>query len=183
LIAARGVGDFGVELHAVEPARLVLGRGERARRGGRQRDKIGRQVEHLVAVAHPDGGLGPESAHQRIVGRDRQFCPAELSGGRRFDLTAEDLCSQLHPVADAQDRDAEIEDRGVAPRRTSLVHAARTAGQNDALEVAFFQFRRCDVRPDQLAEHTRLADATGNQLGVLRPKIKDRNDGFEGHRK
>ena len=53
-LALAGVGDLGVELQAVEAARLVGDAGQR-RIGGLGDDaEAGRQALHPVAVAHPD---------------------------------------------------------------------------------------------------------------------------------
>ena len=52
-LAARRVRDFGVELHAVDAPGVVGDRGERRGVGGGDHAKPGRQIDDLVAVAHP----------------------------------------------------------------------------------------------------------------------------------
>ena len=53
LLAALGVRDLGVELHAVDAAFAVLERGDRRARGGRGDDEAVGRADDGVAVAHP----------------------------------------------------------------------------------------------------------------------------------
>ena len=146
LLAARRVGDFGVELHAVERPGLVPRGGVGAGGRGRQRDEIGGQVVDLVAVAHPDGGVlrAGRGRADRSAG-DVQLRPAELARLGRLHLAAEDLRAELHAVADAEDGHAQVEDLRVALGRARLVNAARPAGEDDALGVELLELveRRC----------------------------------------
>jgi GMP synthase (glutamine-hydrolysing) len=47
-------------------------------------------------------------------------------------LAAEDVGHQLHAVADAEHRRADVEERRIAPRRVGVRHALGSAGENDA---------------------------------------------------
>jgi hypothetical protein len=53
-----------------------------------------------------------QAAHERVVPGDVKLGAAELARLGGLDLPAEDLRAQLHAVADAQHRHAEVEDRG-----------------------------------------------------------------------
>ena len=93
----------------------MLGRGVGAGGRGRQRDKIRRQIVHLIAVAHPDGGLLRQALrradHPAVT---RQLRPAIFARLGRLHLPAEDLRAKLHAVADAEDRHAQIENFRIA---------------------------------------------------------------------
>src|ERR1043166_2973054 len=77
---------------------------------------------------------------------------------------------QLHAVADSQDRHAEFPDAGVALRRVFAVDARRAPAQDDAGRL---DLRGRRVVPENLREHLTLADASGDDLGVLRAEIED----------
>jgi hypothetical protein len=182
LLAAGRVSDFGVELHAVERAGLVPGGGVGAGGRGRQRDKIRRQLVDLVAVAHPHRRLLRETAHEWVVGDDAKARAAELARLCRFYLPTEDLCADLHAVADPEDRHAQVEDFRIAARRARLVDAARPAGQDQTFRIELLQFFKGDVGAHELAEHALLAHAAGDELPILRPEIEDRDDFVVNHR-
>ena len=126
LPAVRRVRHLGVELEPEDRARLVLHRRQRAGVGRGERHEVAAHALHLVAVAHPDGGLGRVGLEERVRVVDRERRAAVLAGVRRpADLAAQVMASQLHPVADAEHGDAEVEDLGVAVRRAGLVDARR----------------------------------------------------------
>ena len=79
LLAAGRVGDFGVELHAVERLVAMPHGGEGAGGRGGQRDEIAGQVVNLIAVAHPDGRFLREPAHERIILDDGELRAAEFA--------------------------------------------------------------------------------------------------------
>jgi len=109
--------------------------------------------------------------------------PPELARFARIDGAAEDLHANLHAVADAQDRDAQIEDGRVALGGVALVDAGRPAREDDALGVQGFELFSGDVRANQLAVNPFLTDSSGDELGVLRAEIEDRNDFLVLHAK
>ena len=181
LLAARRVRDLGMELHAVERAGLVARGGVRAGGRGRQRDEVRRQLVHLIAVAHPDGGFLGKTAHERVICGDAKPRAAIFARFGGLDLTAQDLRADLHAVTDPQDRHAQLEDLGIAAGCARFVHAARSAGEDQPSGIELAQFVKRDVRANELAEDALLADAAGDELGVLRPEIEDRNDFVVDH--
>ncbi len=130
---------------------------------------------HLVAVAHPDFGFA-RHAGEEIVGffrgSDFQLRAAKFADGMALDAAAESLAHQLHAVADAEDRDAEVEDRGIALRCAVGIHARRAAGKNEAFRGEFAYAVGRDVVPHDFAVHVLLANAAGDELGVLRTEIQ-----------
>src|SRR5207253_3384014 len=128
--------DLRVELDAVHRAGDVPDGGDRAGFRGGQRAEVAADGVDLVAVAHPHGRLGRVAAEERVVAvGDGEGGPAELPGGRRGDGAAQGVAGELHPVADAQHGDVQVEHLRVALRGVRLVHARRPAGEDDALRV------------------------------------------------
>ena len=177
LLAARRVGDLGVELHAVERPGACAGRRRRGRwawspaatnSAGSSWTWSPWLIQTVVSSGRP--WTSGSSAG------DVQLGPAVLARLGRLHLPAEDLRPELHAVADAEDRDAEVEDARVAARGVGLVNAARAAGEDQALGVELLEFVDGDVGPDQLAVDALLADPAGDELGVLRAEIEDRDD-------
>src|SRR5207249_7748613 len=77
---------------------------------------------------------------------------------------------QLHPVANSQHRHSEFPNAGVALRCALAVHTGRPATQDDAGRVDF----RCGrIVPENLRKHLALADASRDDLRVLRAEIED----------
>ena len=132
--AAIGMGDLGVEQHGVVAAvrRFHHGHG-RVVAGGRD-SKPGRRGGHEVAVTRPHLQFGRDPFEQaRLGGR---LAPnqrvAELAVRRAAQLAAQHVGHQLHAVADAECRDAQVEHGAVAVRRALVVDAARAARQDEA---------------------------------------------------
>jgi hypothetical protein len=100
--------------------------------------------------------------------------------GRPADRPAEGPTRQLHPVADAQHRDAEVEDGRVAGRGAGLVHAGRPAGQDDPLRVQLADPGGRQVVPDHLAEDVQLPHPAGDQLPELGAEV-EHQDELVGH--
>ena len=128
-LALAGVGDLGVELEPVEAAVLVGDPGERGVGGLADGVEAGRQAIHPVAVAHPDiqqaialgAGAVLDVAQQGRVAAGADLGIAVLALGCGGDGPAELGGHGLHPVTDAEHRDAEVEDDlggagGLAPR-------------------------------------------------------------------
>ena len=127
--AFRRVHHLGVELDAVEPARIV-GDG-RERRAGRDADgaEAGRQPRHAVAMAHPYRRPLADLEHaveQRRIVDDLKLGAAELAVVPALDHPAEGRHHGLLAIADAEHRHAGIEDR--RRPRAACRSRARMAG-------------------------------------------------------
>ena len=174
----RRVHHLGVELHAVETARIVGDR--RERRAGRDADgaEARRQPRDAVAMAHPYRSLLADLEHaleQRRLVDDLQFGAAELARVPAFDLAAQRRHHGLLAVADAEHRHAGIEHRLRRSRRARLMHAGRAAGQDDGARRACGKRRfRLVVRHD-LRIDARLAHAPRDQLRHLAAEIDDQH--------
>ena len=128
----RRVHDLGMELHAVERA---LGRLERARSAS---------TDDPATTRAPSGGATTESrcdiqtvcsagvsfSSDRLL--DLELRLAELGDAGAVDAAAEVERHQLHAVADAERRDAELEDARIDVRRAVGVHRRGAAAEDDA---------------------------------------------------
>src|SRR5690606_22094193 len=104
VIAIHGVAHFGMELHRIELAiRMAHGGYRRTRRAGVDPEAL-RQLDDLVAVAHPDRLLPVELAEQAaaLVELDLRLAVLALAG--TFDLAGQLMRHHLHAVADPQNR-------------------------------------------------------------------------------
>ena len=174
-LAARGVGDFGMELDGVEAA---FGVGDGAvRRVGGPGDGLEalRRRADLVAVRHPDVEMLVRLHVAERPDRldDLELRVAVLAVGRAIDGAAEQLGHQLQAVADAEDGDFQVEDLGVDERRAGLLDAERAPGEDDpARSKGADLLHRHRARVD-FAVHVQLANAARDQLRVLRTEIED----------
>ena len=169
------VHHLGVELERVEAARVVEHRGERAcGRDGPALERGGDRL-HAVAVAHPYRDRAGDAVEERVSGLHLDRHLAVLALHARHHAPAELVAHELHAVADAEDGNAHLEERGVARGRALLEHAVRSAREDDAGRRIRRQLRRRRVASDDLRVHLLLADAPRDELRVLRAVVEDRD--------
>ena len=182
LLAAIGVRDFGVEQQRVVAAlrrfhhrdrRVVAGRGDRESRR-RRGDEVAVARPHLHLVGH---ALQHPRRDRRVAAHQRM---AELAMRGAAERAAEHVGHQLHAVADAERRHAEVEHGAIAVRRALFVDAARAAGQDDADRLLGLDRVERGVERQDLAVDRQLAQTARDQLGKLRAEIQD-EDGLMGH--
>jgi hypothetical protein len=175
LLAAIGVCHLGVKQQRVVAAlgsfhyrhrRVVARRGHgKSRRRRRNEVAVARPhlhfIRHAFQHARRDRGIAPD---QRVT---------ELAVRRAAQLAAEHVGHQLHAVADAERRHADVEHGAVAMRRAIFVDAARPAGEDDADWTLGFDRRERRVERQDFAIHRQLAQAPSDQLGKLRAEIQN----------
>ena len=177
-----GVGDFGVELDAVEVFICVFHHGDGA--GGRAADgaEVFRQPAHFVAVAHPHVqgvrcavvNAAGERAVLRLHLRVTKFA---LVAGLHF--AAQMVRHKLHAVADAEHGHAQVEQPRVG-LVFAVVHGIGAAGKDDAFRVEGFDVGQRHIVGVQLAIHMGFAHTAGDELGDLRTEVED-EDFVGGH--
>jgi len=136
--------------------------------------KAGRERLNAIAMAHPDLEHARKVAEERILGAIHRYrSRAILAAAARGDTSTQPLRKQLHPVADAEHRHAQLEDFPPEPRRALVVDAVRPAGQYDPPErfVRPAGNRRRVVQ--NFAVYAGLAHAPADQLVVLAAEIQD----------
>ena len=166
-----------MELEAVEPPLGVLGGGHLGvLRGGGDREAL-RQPADLVAVAHPAARLLLHAGEEPPRLLDDQFGEAVLPLVRPDHLAAQGVDHELEAVADPQDRNPEIEDPLVHPRRSRLVDGGGAAGKDDPLGPEGADLFEVDPRRLDLAVDLMFPDAPGDELVVLGSEIDDQDHG------
>ena len=101
-----------------------------------------------------------------------------LPDGSETDMVTNSL--KFFPVTDgeignAEHGNAQLEDRGITLRRSLGIHTCRPARQYQPLGRQLANSRRRDVVPHNLAINVVLANAAGDELGVLSPKIEHKH--------
>jgi hypothetical protein len=169
LAAASRVCHFWMELHAEERPVLRPESRDWHGLGGSQHLEAGRYRLHAVAVAHPHRrALTCLETIEQIVGlQNRELGTTVLPLRGAVHGTAAQLSDQVHPVADAQDRDTQVKQRGIRAgdvvpidaRRPSREHHTGRLRVPDPVDRAA---RRVDLAVDAL-----LSDTPRDELRVL----------------
>ena len=173
LLAFLGVDDLGVELDAVEFPGRVLDDGRRGVGRAAGDGEARRRAFEPVAVAHPDLLLVLDLGQEPRTGGDAQGGEAVFALLGRDDLAAERVGHELDAVADAQDRDAELEEALGRVRRALVVDALGTAGEDEGGRLLLADRGQGGREGQDLRVDAELADLPGDELGVLRPEIED----------
>ncbi len=164
-----GVLDLGVELHAVEAAGLVLHGGDGGAFGVGQRRSLrapsatpwlihvmlcsGRAVEQTLRLV--DGGFGL----------------AVFAQGGLVDIRAQRIGHGLEAVADAEHRNARVEQLLVDARGAGFEHGSGATGQDDGLRILGQHLIDRHGMRHELRINVGLTHATCDQLGVLGSEI------------
>ena len=178
LRALRRVHHLEMELRRVEPALLVGD--HRDRRIGRRADDAEalRQPGHPVAVAHPDRillALLPDTFEQRRVLGDQHLGAAEFAVVAGLDLAAELMRHRLLAVADAEHRDARLEQRLRRQGSVLVEHRGRPAGQDHGRGLHRGERLGRLLERHDLAIDLLLAHPPGDELGHLGAEIDDQD--------
>ena len=180
--ALEGVGDFRVELDAVEAFVIVGHAGDGAAVGGGGDDEAFRRRADAVAVAHPDvqvfvaGFFVVDDAVEQVVAIG--FGDAGVTEFVFFtgdDGAAQLLGHGLHAVADAQHRHALFEHRLRGAGRFGGGDGFRAAGEDDAFGVEVGDVLGGGVEGADFAVDADFAHAAGDQLGVLGAEVEDQD--------
>ena len=176
LLPVLRVQHLGVPLHASELARQVLEGGHRGASRARQDVEALGCARDGVAVAHPDvEGVG-QAVQQAPAVRDRQRRAPVLALAGLLHGTAECLRHGLEAVADAEHRDASLEQLRVHRRRTLLVDRRRPPGEDDGGGATRKDLVGVEPGADDLGIDVGLAHAARDQLRVLGAEIDDEDE-------
>src|SRR5437660_1221038 len=85
------------------------------------------------------------------------------------------MTGQLHAVADAENRNIQLEDSRVATGGAWAIDTRRTTGENDAARIESFDPFGGQIVADNLAKDILLAHTARDKLAVLRAKIEDQH--------
>jgi hypothetical protein len=175
LLAVRRMQHLWVVLHTRQPAAPILEGRDRSAGTGRHHVEPLRGGGDRVTVAHPHR-LGGGQIGMELSPSHFQFSTAILAGPGVGNGAAQRLRHRLEPVADAEHRHPEVEQRGIQLRCAVGIHAGRTAGKHDGLRVLGLDLLDAGGVRDDLRIHSRLADPSRDQLRVLRAEV-DHQDG------
>ena len=169
-----------MELDRVQAFFGILRRCHRAVDGVRRDLEAGSRLLDIVVVAHPadGGGLNIREHLAGIV--YEHFRLAVLTLRRAADVAAQQMHHQLAAVADAQHRNAPVEDLGVDRGRVLQIDAVRSTGEDDALRIFGFDDRQIRLIGIDFTVDIVLADAAGDQLVVLAAEVQN-DHGFVLH--
>src|SRR5581483_4234051 len=105
------------------------------------------------------------------VAVDDQVGGAVLAPVRAPRLAAEGEVQHAHAVADAEERHRQLEQFSGDLRRVFLIHARRTAGENDSLRPERADFFQRQIERADLTKTLGLAKAGSIWFRVLGPKL------------
>ena len=172
LLTVLGMLDLGVELRGEDLALDALHRSDRAHVGAGGNGKALGHLGNGVAVAHPHGLFHRRGVKELGAGRARDGGAAVLAHLGVTDLAAERHGRDLMTVAEAQDGKAQVKDGRIDGRSVLGIHRSRAAGKDERRGVHLANLVGRDVAGNNLGIHVEVADATGNELTVLRTKVE-----------
>ena len=174
--APRRVRHLRVELDAEEWFLPVL---ERGNRGvvARCRDLVPRRRDvHMVAVAHPHRSLLalPEPVEQPPA-RHGDVGATVFPARRGRHPPSRQLREDLHAIAEAQDRRAQVEERSVGGGDVFSVHGVRPAREDYPAGIPVTNPSHGAGRGMDLTIDVRLAHPPRDELGVLGAEVDDQD--------
>ena len=172
LLTVLGMLDLGVELRSEDLALNALHGGNRAHVGAGGDGKAFGHLGNGVAVAHPHGLLHGRGVKELGASRARNGSAAVLAHLGVTDLAAERHGRDLMAVAKAQDGKAQVKDGRIDGRSVLGIHRSRAARKDERRGVHLANLIGRDVAGNDLGIHVEVADATGNELTVLRTKVE-----------
>ena len=173
------VHHFWVELHGVNALLVIGDDGKRRAGAGGDRAKTRGKLCHLVAVAHPHlmvFAFAPQPVKQRAAIRNADECTAEFTGITEQHFAAQLVHQRLLAIADAEYRQAAVQDF-IGNARAILQYRSRRTRQNDALGLHPLQRGNGGVERGDFRIYPSLAHAARDQLGHLAAEI-DNKDGL-----
>src|SRR5205085_8555994 len=134
-------------------------------------------------MTRPNSLMRLRNGKEQRLRDDVDFRSTVFALGRRFDFSAEHVSRELHAVADSENGHTEIEDLARTDRRRLSVNGLWSAGKNDRARrdlanLVDRKIKRVNHRVD-----TVLANASRDQLRVLRSKIENENGLVGMHRR
>src|SRR5690606_11787685 len=178
-----GVGHFRVELHAVELAGVIAHGSDGAARGAGQHLKAIRQVDDLVAMAHPYVEAEHAIVRDRVFDAVEEAALADQVDPRITEFTLFGTLHSpaqlgrhgLHAVADTQYRHAQLEDHLRRPRAAGFRHRLRATGEHYTLGGKGADCRFVHIPGMDFTVDADFTYPPCNQLGVLGAEIQDQD--------
>ena len=169
------VQHLGVELHAIELLLLALHRRVGAARGGADDLEPGAERADLHAVAHPIDCLFGHAVEERGVAAMGQLDLAVFARLGAAALAAQQVDHQLQPVADAEHRHTQLENRGIDHRRALFKHGGGAAGEDQRVRREGADLVHRHAVGLNLAVDAAFTDAAGDQQVILPAEVQNQN--------
>ncbi len=168
-----------MELKTIDSSLVVvaLHRGNRRIGGVRNGMEARRHPLDAVSMRHPDDGrsIVADVLEEIAAVVDYEVSPAILPMLGLGHLPTREMRHELHAVANTENGNPLVEELLRHRRRFLLIDAGGAARQHDALWAIGQNSRQRDRARENLRIDVGLANATCNQLGVLRPEVEDQN--------
>ena len=171
--AARRMGHLRVELQPVNVFPPDNGVGT-VLRGGHGFKSFG-QTGDPIPMAVPNLQMFGQAGEQGAGPAAMQRATTIFAPGSPRHLPPELFDQKLHPIADAENGDAEVENAAIHLWCLGGINAGRTAAEDDPAWAEGENFPDRDGVGDDLGIDVGLADPAGNHLGVLGAEIKDQD--------
>ncbi len=126
-------------------------------------------------MAHPDVDFVGQAVKELRFTRHSATGRAVLACRGTIDASPQCLASQLHAIADAEYRQPQFENFGIAFRRATFVDARRATRENQTFGLVSRDLFGSDIVPHNLAENMLLPNTPRDQLCVLRAKIENQH--------
>ena len=123
-------------------------------------------------MAHPADACFGDVFEQQAVSGSGEFHMAVFLGGRLRNGAAQHVSHELCAVADAQHRNAQIQNVGGVMGRALQIDAVRATGEDNAFIASFRNLGKGSGIGQNFTVDMVVADAAGNQLVVLAAKVK-----------
>jgi len=163
---------LGVELESPDALLRVFHRRRNAVRGFGDAAESGSKTVDVIAVAHPDFERSGCAGKKRRLLLDGDRRASVLTGAARRDDAAEELRRELHPVTDAEDRNAELKQLLRYCRGALVGDAHRSAGDDDARQSRALDSLDGSVPRQNLAVYLQLPDSSRDELRELGAAIE-----------
>ena len=136
--------------------------------------EAGRHFADVVGVAHPADIIFIDTFEEQAL-RILDFALAVFTRFRMGDPAAQFVRDELATVADAEHGDTQFKNFRIHVGRARLVHAVRSAREDDADGRVFADFIDACREWHKVAVHALLAHAARDQLVVLSAEIQNQN--------
>ena len=131
-----GMGNFRMELNAVDLLLIIVEGSNRTRSRIGRNPEARRNLLDKIGMAHPAHGDLRNALEQyaHFMGKFGLAIFAACLGRLHFATCK--ICDQLTSVTDTEDRDPGIQDSGIEFGRFLIIYAVRTSGKNDPFITA-----------------------------------------------
>ena len=165
---------FGMKLNAIQFLFFICHGSSGAITGVCNHLESFRRFNNLPCMAHPAGALLFHALQKTLIilnhgDNSTSVFPLQTA----FNLSTQQVCHQLHAIADAQYRHAGIKDGRINGRRICVQYACRSSRQDDTQRLFFHDILNRRIVRQYAGVNAALAYTPRNQLCILTAKIQN----------